>query len=156
MQQVIQETLSTYFRTSINITGAGRTDTGVHARQLFFHVDIEADFEQEETRFKLNRFLPKDISIQQILPVISEAHARFDAIARTYEYWIALEKDPFLQDLTWHLQRTPDINLMNQAAEALLSHQDFECFNPGMLGSLILYHMLILVWQFSTSSPNTR
>tara|TARA_B100001146_G_scaffold209472_1_gene206484 strand:- start:44082 stop:44840 length:759 start_codon:yes stop_codon:yes gene_type:complete len=129
VQQVVQEILSTYFRTPINIIGAGRTDTGVHARQLFFHVDIEAVFEQEETRFKLNRFLPKDISIQQILPVTSEAHARFDATARTYEYWITLEKDPFRQELTWHLQRTPDINLMNQAAEALLSHEDFECFS---------------------------
>ncbi|MDC7995827.1 tRNA pseudouridine(38-40) synthase TruA [Altibacter sp. HG106] len=129
VQEVLQQTMSTFFRTPLAITGAGRTDTGVHAKQLYFHVDVDAISNREATRFKLNRFLPKDISIQNIIPVTPDAHARFDATSRTYEYWITLDKNPFLQETAWQLHRTPDIDRMNTAAAILLEHQDFECFS---------------------------
>ncbi len=129
VQQILEETLSTLLRKELKIMGAGRTDTGVHAKQLFAHFDFEALRNKEEFLFKINSFLPKDISIKNIFEVKEDAHARFDAVEREYEYIISQEKDPFSQDFAFQLKNKPDLELMNKAAELLLNHKDFQCFS---------------------------
>ncbi len=129
VQQVLEETLSTLLRNEIKIIGAGRTDTGVHAKQLFAHFDFDELGDKNEFLFRINSFLPKDISIKNIFQVKDEAHARFDAVEREYEYIISFEKDPFLQDFAYQINYRPDVDLMNEAAKTLLSHKDFQCFS---------------------------
>ncbi|MDX1462224.1 MAG: tRNA pseudouridine synthase A, partial [Marinirhabdus sp.] len=116
-------------RTEIKVTGAGRTDTGVHAKQLFAHFDVAEIQDLEETIFRLNSFLPKDVVIKSIQETLPEAHARFDAVARAYEYLIVLQKDPFSENLAYQLYQCPDVELMNNAAQLLLNHNDFQCFS---------------------------
>lgn len=129
VQQVLEETLSTLLREEIKLTGAGRTDTGVHAKQLFAHFDFDEIENFDNIIFRINSFLPKDISLKDIFKVKQDAHARFDAVERQYEYLISLEKDPFSQDFAFQINNKPDVDLMNQAAEMLLSHKDFQCFS---------------------------
>ncbi|NGX83740.1 tRNA pseudouridine(38-40) synthase TruA [Aequorivita sp. KMM 9714] len=129
VQQVIEESLSTLLREDIKITGAGRTDAGVHAKQLFAHFDFEAINDTKALVFRINSFLPKDISVVNIFQVKDNAHARFDAVAREYEYVISLRKDPFSQDFAYQLNKTPDVDLMNKTAELLFNHIDFQCFS---------------------------
>lgn len=129
VQQVLEETLSTFLRKEIKITGAGRTDTGVHAKQLFAHFDFDELGDKNEFLFRINSFLPKDISIKNIFQVKDDAHARFDAVEREYEYIISFEKDPFLQDFAYQINYKPNVGLMNEAAKTLLSHKDFQCFS---------------------------
>ena len=129
VQQVLEETLSTLLRREIKIIGAGRTDTGVHAKQLFAHFDFDGLGNKNEFLFRINSFLPKDISVKNILEVKEDAHARFDAVEREYEYVISLEKDPFSQDFAFQINNKPEIILMNKAAKLLLDHKDFQCFS---------------------------
>lgn len=129
VQQVLEKTLSTLLRKELKITGAGRTDAGVHAKQLFAHFDFDEIENTEDLVFRLNSFLPKDISVKNIFEVKDDAHARFDAVEREYEYIISLEKDPFSQDFAFQINNKPDVDLMNEAAKKLLSHKDFQCFS---------------------------
>ncbi|SRX74985.1 tRNA pseudouridine(38-40) synthase TruA [Aequorivita antarctica] len=129
VQQVLEETLSTLLRKEIKLTGAGRTDAGVHAKQLFAHFDFEEIESFDEFIFRINSFLPKDISIKNIFEVNEDAHARFDAVEREYEYIISLGKDPFNQDFAFQINNKPNVDLMNKASEILLSHRDFQCFS---------------------------
>ncbi|WP_313111291.1 tRNA pseudouridine(38-40) synthase TruA [Aequorivita sediminis] len=129
VQQVIEESLSTLLRSDIKITGAGRTDAGVHAKQLFAHFDFEGISDSNALIFRINSFLPKDISVLNILQVKENAHARFDAVAREYEYVISLRKDPFSQDFAYQLNKIPDVDLMNKTAELLFNRIDFQCFS---------------------------
>jgi len=129
VQQVLEETISTLLRKEIAITGAGRTDAGVHAKQLFAHFDFDAIGNKEDFLFRVNSFLPKDISIKNIFQVKEDAHARFDAVERVYQYIISIGKDPFTQDFAFQINRIPNVALMNQAAKMLLEHQDFQCFS---------------------------
>jgi len=129
VQQVLEETLSTLLREELKITGAGRTDAGVHSKQLFAHFDFDEIENSEDLVFRLNSFLPKDISVKNIFEVKDDAHARFDAVEREYEYIISLEKDPFSQDFAFQINNKPDVDLMNKAAEKLLNHKDFQCFS---------------------------
>lgn len=129
VQQVLEEALSTLLRKEIKVTAAGRTDTGVHAKQLFAHFDFDEFKNKEELIFRINSFLPKDISVNNILEVVDDAHARFGAIKREYEYHISIGKNPFTQDFAFQLYRKPDVLLMNQAADILLHHNDFQCFS---------------------------
>jgi tRNA pseudouridine38-40 synthase len=111
------------------LMGAGRTDTGVHAKEMYAHFDFEASIDIPNLVHKLNSFLPKDIVIYDIIPVHNEAHTRFDATKRTYEYHIHQFKNPFLDELSWYFHQPLDIDLMNEAALLLLNHTDFECFS---------------------------
>lgn len=129
VQQVLEESLSTLLRKEIKITGAGRTDAGVHAKQLFAHFDFDEIQNINELVFRMNSFLPKDISIKNIFLMSEDAHARFDATEREYEYVISLQKDPFLLDFAFQVKKTPNVNLMNEAADLLLHHRDFQCFS---------------------------
>ncbi|MBT8255102.1 MAG: tRNA pseudouridine(38-40) synthase TruA, partial [Bacteroidia bacterium] len=95
VQETLESCLSTLLRKEIKVTGAGRTDTGVHAKQLFAHFDHDPIEDLADLSYKLNSFLPKDIAINEIVKVDSEAHARFDAIERESQYLITLKMDPF-------------------------------------------------------------
>jgi len=129
VQQVVEEALSKLLRANIAIIGSGRTDTGVHCVQQFFHADIEAPFEPKELTHRLNAFLPKDIAIRNILPVKENAHARYDAIERSYQYKITRAKDPMLIGYAHYFFRDLDVQTMERAAALLVGEHDFECFS---------------------------
>ncbi len=129
VQEVLDKSLQTLFQTEINTVGSGRTDTGVHAEEQFVHLDLPFQIDPEEAVFRLNKMLPKAISVNRILEVGPEAHARFDAISRTYEYRISSRKDPFLADFAYYLNRKPAVEKMNEAAAMLLGFQDFTAFS---------------------------
>ena len=101
VQQVIEEGLSLLLREPAKVTGAGRTDTGVHARQLFAHFDTDQAMATDQLHYRLDSYLPKDISVQGIRAVQPEAHARLDATERSYEYHIITTKDPFLESFAY-------------------------------------------------------
>lgn len=115
----------------MSLTGAGRTDAGVHAREMFAHFDSDAVFEGVELVHRLNAYLPEDIAIVSIVEVPAEAHARFDASERTYEYWIVQKKNPFLVDGAYYVKYPLNIEQMNKAAAILVEHKDFECFSKS-------------------------
>ncbi|MFY8214268.1 MAG: tRNA pseudouridine(38-40) synthase TruA [Flavobacterium sp.] len=129
VQEVLTQALTTILGTAVELTGAGRTDAGVHAKQMFAHLDVEQEIDTEKLVYKLNAFLPKDISVANFFAVSDEAHARFDASKRTYEYHIHTQKNPFLTALSWYYQQTLDVDLMNEAAKLLIKHTDFQCFS---------------------------
>jgi tRNA pseudouridine38-40 synthase len=129
VQEEINKTFSTILQEKIEVVGAGRTDAGVHAQQLFAHFDIEKEFDIEKTLFKINKFLPQDISCSTITKVSDEAHARFAATARTYEYWITPNKNPFLHNKAYYMPYSLNLELMNVATKELLKHTDFSCFS---------------------------
>ena len=101
VQETLQDSLSKLLNTKIPITGAGRTDTGVHASQMFAHFDIDEELDTPKLLYKLNSFLPKDIAIQSIFEVRADAHARFDAVKRSYKYKVCLKKDVFQYDYAY-------------------------------------------------------
>jgi tRNA pseudouridine38-40 synthase len=117
------------FRESITIVGAGRTDTGVHAKQMFAHFDSELELDSDYWSHKLNSFLPPSIVIFKIFHVSDEAHARFDATSRTYEYYLHTFKDAFISESSWYHSNLLDIDKMNEACSILMKYLDFECFS---------------------------
>ena len=131
VQQVLQEALSKILQQNIEVVGAGRTDAGVHATQMYAHFDADLNCDEKTLQFKLNSFLPKDISIRQLFKVQSQAHARFDACSRSYEYHIVNFKDPFKIDLAYYLLKQPDIEKMNHAAAMLKDYTNFKCFSKS-------------------------
>lgn len=148
VQQAIEEGLGLLLREPTKVTGAGRTDTGVHARQLFAHFDTEQALSTDELHFRLNSYLPKDISVQGIRPVQPEAHARFDATERSYEYHIITAKDPFLESFAYRVHKAPDVNKMNEVAKRLLSHNDFQCFSRTKT-DVKTYHCKVIKAQWT-------
>ena len=129
VQETLNKALSVILNEEINIMGAGRTDTGVHAKEMFAHFDYNPTLEIDSVLHKLNSYLPKDIVIYDIIPVHDDAHARFDAKKRTYNYYITSVKDVFSQEESWYYHQNLDVELMNQAAKILLNHNDFQCFS---------------------------
>jgi tRNA pseudouridine38-40 synthase len=129
VQETMNKAFSVILNTEINLMGAGRTDTGVHAKEMYAHFDFETPFDITSLIHKLNSFLPKDIVVYAIFPVADEAHTRFDATKRTYEYHINTFKDAFLQEQSWYFHQKLDLVLMNEAAKSLLNHTDFQCFS---------------------------
>ena len=129
VQEVLEGAMSNLLRKEIKLTAAGRTDAGVHAKQLFAHFDFEEIQDPSHLVFRLNSFLPKDISVKNIHVVREDAHARFHATEREYEYVISLKKDPFSEGFTYLLHQKPNVDAMNEAAGTLLSYQDFQCFS---------------------------
>ena len=129
VQETLNNALSVILNSEINVMGAGRTDTGVHAREMFAHFDYAPNLDIESTIHKLNSYLPKDIAIYDIISVHEEAHARFDAKKRTYQYHISSIKDVFSPEESWYYHQNLEIELMNQAAKILLNHTDFQCFS---------------------------
>ncbi len=134
VQQKLNEALTTLLRQPADTTGAGRTDTGVHARQLYVHFDSQNEnLITQRSGFvaSLNALLPPDVAVKRIFPVAADAHARFDAVLRSYEYHIHFSKDPFKNNYSWQLRDVPDITLMNQAAQILTEYTDFSCFSKS-------------------------
>jgi tRNA pseudouridine38-40 synthase len=125
----MNKAFSVLLNTEINLMGAGRTDTGVHAKEMFAHFDFETSFDIPNLVHKLNSYLPKDIVIYTIIPVHDEAHTRFDATKRTYEYHINTFKDVFSQEQSWYFHQKLDVDLMNEAAKLLFNFTDFQCFS---------------------------
>ena len=132
VQETIEQALAMIFREEIPLTFAGRTDAGVHAREMFAHFDITdslipiSDF--RTLIFRLNGILPNSIAIFDIYPVKDEAHARFDAVRRTYEYHVVDHKDPFLCTQATRIRPGLDFAAMNEAAQLLIGKQDFASF----------------------------
>jgi len=131
VQQVMQEKLGLLLHEKIDLTGCGRTDTGVHAREFYAHFDSEkSDLHDEKHQwvYKMNRCLPKDIGVFSLLPVKEDASARFSAFARTYFYNIHQKPDPFLNEISWFLYGPLDLEKMNVAAQKIAETTDFESF----------------------------
>ena len=129
VQTIVENVLTKIFRSPVKIIGSGRTDTGVHCEQQFFHSDLPDGFDIPLLIQKLNSFLPRDIAIKSIMRVKPDASARYDAIERTYRYDITRVKNPFLQGLSWHYFKTVKIENMNKAAALIVGEHDFECFS---------------------------
>ena len=130
VQQTIEEAMATLLRVTTPITGAGRTDAGVNARLMVAHFDTEQPIKDIDRLVNsLNALLPPDIAIYSISPVHVNAHARFDAISRTYKYFAIPRKDPFYYPLSWRCAPVLDFDLMNQAAAHLLDYTDFTSFS---------------------------
>lgn len=129
VQEVLENALSLLLKETIAIMGAGRTDTGVHAKQMFAHFDTDIVFVEADLVFKLNAFLPKDVAIHAIFKVKDDAHARFDALSRTYLYRITLKKNVFNFDNAYYVKHALDVEKMKEASKLLLQYQDFQCFS---------------------------
>lgn len=129
VQQVVEDALTKLLREEIAIVGSGRTDTGVHCVQQYFHADIKKTFDPTDLVHKLNSFLPKDIAIRNIFPVKENAHARYDAIERTYQYKITRVKDPLMVGYAYYYFRDLDLPTMQLASSLLVGEHDFECFS---------------------------
>ena len=132
VQQTMEQALAMIFREEVPLTFAGRTDAGVHAREMYAHFDIPDDDNSklliQNSKFRLNGILPDSIAIFDIYPVTDDAHARFSATRRTYEYHIVDHKDPFLHNFATRVRPGLDFNAMNEAAQLLIGKQDFASF----------------------------
>ncbi|MFD1614368.1 tRNA pseudouridine(38-40) synthase TruA [Gelatiniphilus marinus] len=131
VQEVLESALSTLLRIPISVMGAGRTDTGVHASQMFAHFDFNKDLDVDNVIFKLNSFLPKDIAVHNIFKVKADAHARFNALSRTYLYRISTKKNVFTFNQTFYVRQILDVEKMNEASKILCNYKDFQCFSKS-------------------------
>lgn len=131
VQETLNKALSLLLGETITIMGAGRTDAGVHASQMFAHFDISQTIEDDTIVFRLNSYLPADIAIKDVFRVSDEAHARFDAISRTYFYKVSTTKNVFEDDLAYTVLQPLDVDAMNKACEILLEYKDFKCFSKA-------------------------
>ena len=120
VQEELQKALSILLRMPVEVVGAGRTDTGVHARKMVSHFDINAELDCQQLVYKLNKLLPRDIAVQHVEQVSDDMHARFSAKFRTYHYYVHLGKNPFLRSYSWQLYGNPDFELMNKENEMFL------------------------------------
>lgn len=131
VQAEVEKALSTLLGEPVGVTGAGRTDTGVNAKNFYAHFDSSCDelvSNPERIIYKLNAILPHGICANSIIPVHDEAHARFDATSRTYKYYIHCSKDPFCESYSYFCKFDPDIEAMNRGAHYLLGEKDFSSF----------------------------
>ncbi|MBQ9668148.1 MAG: tRNA pseudouridine(38-40) synthase TruA [Prevotella sp.] len=128
VQGELQRALSLLLREEIQVTGAGRTDAGVHASMMVAHFDVDRDLDGQQLAYKLNRLLPHDIAVQRVERVGDDLHARFSATRRTYYYYIHTRKDPFLRHYSCELHYPLDFARMNEAAAILTEYEDFGAF----------------------------
>ncbi|MGB0895704.1 MAG: tRNA pseudouridine(38-40) synthase TruA [Flavobacteriaceae bacterium] len=129
VQEVLENALTTILRQDIGIVGAGRTDAGVHATQIFAHFDSDIELNTDDVVYKLNSILPKSIAVQQVFRVTDDAHARFHATKRSYQYKIITAKNPFLNEYAYLVKQPLAVDKMNQAASILLEYENFKCFS---------------------------
>ncbi len=128
IQSQVTKALETLFRLSFSLTGSSRTDAGVHAHQNFFHVDTSIEITPKH-RYNLNALLPPDIAITHIYKVPDEAHARFDALQRSYKYLIYRQKNPFKVNKGWLLPYPINKPLLDKMALVLMEYKDFTSFS---------------------------
>ena len=132
VQEVLTKALSLLLKENIDLTGAGRTDSGVHAREFYAHFDTSHIFTNENKADFVNRinsFLPQDIVVYDILSVSPQAHARFDALYRTYKYYVTTKKQPFNAVFTHRVFYTPDVEKMNSCCQKMMNYTDFTSFS---------------------------
>lgn len=129
VQEELQKAMSILLRKPMEVVGAGRTDTGVHARKMVAHFDYDEEVDCPQLVYKLNKLLPRDIAVQQVEPVAEDMHARFSAKSRTYHYFVHMGKNPFLRSYSWLVYGNIDFELMNQAASVLMEYKDFTSFS---------------------------
>ncbi|MDO5036475.1 MAG: tRNA pseudouridine(38-40) synthase TruA [Porphyromonas sp.] len=148
VQGELEQALCTLLRQPISVTGAGRTDTGVHAHKMVAHIDLPEEVDAPQLVYRLNRLLSREIHIIDMRAVKSDAHARFDATLRTYHYQVTIEESPFTQRYHLYLPSTPDFEAMNEAASHLLGEHDFTTFSK--VGSDVHTHLCTVTaasWQ---------
>jgi tRNA pseudouridine38-40 synthase len=131
VQEVLEKALSTILKDTIDIVGAGRTDAGVHASLMYAHLDFDGQLNSKDLTYKLNSFLPKDIAIYDVFKVKADAHARFDALSRTYHYKVSTLKNVFDYDYTYQMHLPLDIEAMNTACKILFEYKNFQCFSKS-------------------------
>ena len=131
VQECLMKALSTFLRQEINVVGAGRTDAGVHALLMVAHFDFEEMLDTAIVTEKLNRLLPPDISVYKVRLVKPDAHARFDAVARTYKYYVTTTKYPFNRQYRCRFYHPLDYERMNEAARTLFEYIDFTSFSKS-------------------------
>ncbi len=163
VQQELQRALSMVLRKDIEVVGAGRTDTGVHARRMAAHFDWESSPESscgklpmacDQLAYRLNRILPRDISVHEVYPVADGMHARFSAVSRTYHYYIHTRKDPFDRHYSLQMNYPLDFERMNEAARLFLLHEDYAAFcKAGGDNKTTICHVTTARWvQVSPTS----
>ena len=128
VQGELQRALSVALRGEVPVVGAGRTDTGVHARMMVAHFDAAEGLDCSQLVYKLNRLLPRDIAADRVEAVSADMHARFSAVSRTYHYYIHTRRDPFRRAYSCEMYYSPDFDKMNEAAATLLEYDDFASF----------------------------
>ena len=128
VQEELQRGLSTLLREEISVTGAGRTDAGVHARVMVAHFDTEKTLDCRQLAYKLNRLLPQDIAVDRVEQVSDDLHARFSATSRTYHYYIHTRKDPFRRAYSCEMHYDLDFAKVNEAGRILTTYEDFGAF----------------------------
>ena len=131
VQEILEDALSKITRSKIDLVAAGRTDAGVHAKQMYAHFDLDVIKDTGDLVYRLNALLPEDIAVQHCIPVQSDAHARFHALERSYEYHITKSKNPFLKDSAHYIIQDLDLERMNEASAILIGKKDFECFSKS-------------------------
>ena len=132
VQETLENALSLLLKEKVAVTGCGRTDTGVHAREYFAHFDCNTNMSEADCAqlcFRLNSFLPKEIAIQRVYVVADDFNARYDAKSRTYRYYVNVLKDPIVTDRSYYVGVPLDMELMNKAASLLLGTHDFTSFS---------------------------
>lgn len=155
VQQELQHALSLLLRKDMEVVGAGRTDTGVHARQMAAHFDWDGDdIDCDQTVYRLNRILPKDIAVTGMRQVPQEMHARFSATSRTYHYYIHTKKNPFERHYSLQMNYVLDFDKMNEAAQLFLTHEDYAAFcKAGGDNKTTICHVTEARWV--QTSPTT-
>ena len=128
VQEELQKALSVLLRHDVEIVGAGRTDAGVHARQMVAHFEWDGQLDCQQTAYRLGRMLPRDIAIYRMEPVADYMHARFSAVRRTYHYYLHTERDPFCRQYSCELHYDLDFERMNEAGRILCTYEDFGAF----------------------------
>lgn len=155
VQQELQRALSILLRKEMEVVGAGRTDTGVHARHMAAHFDTDRiPMEPDQLVYRLNRILPRDIAVYEVREVAPEMHARFSAISRTYHYYIHTRKDPFERHYSLQMNYPLNFEKMNEAAQHFLHHEDYAAFcKAGGDNKTTICHVTAARWI--QTSPTT-
>ena len=154
VQARLQGALSLLLRSEIIVTGAGRTDAGVHARMMVAHFDFEGALDGCQLTYKLNKLLPRDIAVRSVERVADDLHARFSATSRMYRYYLHTEKNPFLSFTSCELHYQLDFNKMNEAAKVLMDYDDFGAFCKAHADvKTTLCHVTVAEWV--QTSPTT-
>lgn len=154
VQARLQGALSLLLRSEIIVTGAGRTDAGVHARMMVAHFDFEGALDGCQLTYKLNKLLPRDIAVRSVERVADDLHARFSATSRMYRYYLHTEKNPFLSFTSCELHYPLDFSRMNEAAKVLMEYEDFGAFCKAHADvKTTLCHVMVAEWV--QTSPTT-
>ena len=154
VQARLQGALSLLLRSEIIVTGAGRTDAGVHARMMVAHFDFEDALDGRQLTYKLNKLLPRDIAVRSVERVADDLHARFSATSRMYRYYLHTEKNPFLSFTSCELHYPLDFSRMNEAAKVLMNYEDFGAFCKAHADvKTTLCHVTVAEWV--QTSPTT-